>query len=55
MPLTPTTASNGIQFVRFTILGNQVPDYATNCPNGAYDGCRFVDLTEFEVYGAPAA
>ena len=54
VPLTPTTGTNGIQFVKITILGNQVPDYATNCPNGAYDGCQYVDLTELEVYGVPA-
>jgi hypothetical protein len=54
VPLTPTSGANGVQFVKFTILGNQVPDYATNCPNGAFDGCRYVDLTELEVYGAPA-
>ena len=32
--VTPTQASLGVQYVRFTILGNQVPDFATNCPNG---------------------
>ena len=42
----PTQASLGIQYVRFTILGNQVPDFAVNCPDGAYDGCTFTDLTE---------
>jgi len=33
--VTPTQGSLGVQYVRFTILGNQVPDFATNCPNGA--------------------
>ena len=47
----PTQASLGIQFVRFTILGNQVPDFAVNCPDGGYDGCAFTDLTELQVYG----
>jgi hypothetical protein len=54
VPLTPTSGVNGVQFVKFTILGNQVPDFATNCPDGAFDGCRFTDLTELEVYGAAA-
>ncbi len=47
----PTQASLGIQFVRFTILGNQVPDFAVNCPDGGYTGCTFTDLTELQVYG----
>ncbi|MEO6510512.1 MAG: M36 family metallopeptidase [Nocardioides sp.] len=54
VPLTPTTGVNGVQFVRFTILSNQVPDFATSCPNGAFDGCSFTDLTELEVYGTAA-
>ena len=49
--MTPTQGSLGVQYVRFTILGNQVPDFATNCPNGAYDGCTYTDLTELQVYG----
>jgi extracellular elastinolytic metalloproteinase len=44
---------DGIRFVRFTILGNQVPDFATNCPDGPYAGCQFTDLTEFAVLGTP--
>ena len=49
--VTPTQGSLGVQYVRFTILGNQVPDFATNCPNGQYDGCTYTDLTELQVYG----
>ena len=52
--LPPTAGATGVQFVRFTILGNQTPDFATNCPDGAYSGCSFTDLTEIEVYGAAA-
>jgi hypothetical protein len=52
--VTPTQGTTGVQFVKFTILGNQVPDFATNCPNGQFDGCRFTDLTELEVYGVLA-
>jgi extracellular elastinolytic metalloproteinase len=52
--VTPTQGTAGVQYVRFTILGNQVPDFATSCPLGAFDGCQFTDLTELEVYGVPA-
>jgi extracellular elastinolytic metalloproteinase len=41
----------GVRFVRFTMLGTQVPDFATNCPNGPYAGCEFMDMSELEVYG----
>ena len=54
-PVAPTAGSQGAKFVRFTILGNQTPDFATNCPNGAFSGCSFTDLTELEVYGTPAS
>ena len=47
--------ATGVKFVRFTILSNQSPDFATNCPDGAYSGCQYTDLTEIEVMGAPAA
>ncbi len=53
-PVTPTGGTAGVKFVRFTILGNQTPDFATNCPDGAFSGCSFTDLTEIEVYGSPA-
>jgi len=53
--VTPTQGTLGVRFVRFTILGNQVPDFATTCPNGPYDGCAFTDLSEFEVYGLAAS
>jgi hypothetical protein len=50
--LTPTAGTTGVRFVRFTILSNQVPDFATDCP-GAFTGCLHADLTELEVFGAP--
>lgn len=49
--LAPGTG-NGVQFVRFTIMSNQTPDFATNCPNGAYSGCSYTDLTELAVFGS---
>ena len=51
--LTPTAGTTGVRFVRFTILSNQVPNFATDCP-GAFTGCVHADLTELEVYGSPA-
>jgi len=52
--LAPGTG-NGVQFVRFTMLGNQTPNFAVNCPAGAFSGCAFTDLTELAVFGAPSA
>jgi hypothetical protein len=50
--LTPSAGTTGVQFVRFTILSNQVPDFATDCP-GPFTGCVHADLTELEVFGTP--
>ena len=50
----PTSAATGVSFVRLTISGNQTPDFATNCPNGAFSGCAFTDLTELAVVGSPS-
>jgi hypothetical protein len=47
-----TTA--GILFVRFTMKGTQVPGGQASCP-GNFSGCDFMDMSELEVYGAPAA
>ncbi len=41
----------GVQFVKFTMLSPQVPDFATNCPLGAFGGCQFTDMTEIEAFG----
>jgi hypothetical protein len=54
-PLTPAAGSATARYVRFTILGNQTPDFANSCPGGAFSGCQYTDLTEIEVYGRPAA
>lgn len=43
-----------VRFVRFTMRSPQVPDFATNCPDGAYGGCTYTDMTELEVFGVPA-
>lgn len=53
--VNPSAGSTGVKFVKFTILGNQTPDFATNCPDGAFSGCQYTDLTEVEVLGTPAA
>jgi extracellular elastinolytic metalloproteinase len=55
--INPVPASgsglNNVRYVKFTIESNQVPDFATNCPAGGFDGCSFADLTEVEVFGTP--
>jgi len=44
-----------VNFVRFTMVNNQLPgDPATLCP-GPFSGCLFLDMSELEVYGAPSA
>jgi extracellular elastinolytic metalloproteinase len=53
--LTPTAGTAGVRYVRFTILGNQVPTFATDCPDGPFAGCQYADLTELEVYGTPVS
>jgi hypothetical protein len=50
--ITPTAGATGVQYVRFTMLGNQTPDFTHNCPNGAFSGCSFTDLSELAVFGA---
>ena len=50
-PLTPAGGTVTARYVRFTIQGNQTPDFATCCPGGAFSGCQYTDLTEIEVYG----
>ncbi|HET7475382.1 MAG TPA: M36 family metallopeptidase [Dermatophilaceae bacterium] len=45
-------AVGGVRFVRFWMDSPQVPDFATNCPAGAFGGCVFMDMTEVQVFGA---
>jgi len=49
--LTPSGNAAGVQYVRFWMLSPQVPDFATNCPAGAFGGCTFTDMTEIQVFG----
>ncbi|MFI5735047.1 M36 family metallopeptidase [Kribbella sp. NPDC051587] len=49
--VTPTGNATGVQYVRFTMLSPQVPDFATNCPSGGLGGCQFTDMTEIQVFG----
>ena len=53
VPVHPTAGTAGVRYLRFTILGNQVPDFATSCPDGGFSGCQYADLTELEAYGTP--
>ncbi len=48
----PTAGATAVRYVKFTILSNQTPDFANNCPAGAYSGCSYTDLTELAVFGA---
>ena len=52
--VTPAGGASGVAYVRFTILGNQTPSFATTCPSGAYTGCSYTDMTELALYGTPA-
>lgn len=52
-PVAPALVTTGVQYVKFVMLSNQTPSFATTCPNGAYSGCQFTDLTELTVYGVP--
>ncbi|GAB1646004.1 M36 family metallopeptidase [Krasilnikovia sp. MM14-A1259] len=45
-------SGNGVKFLRYTMLGTQVPDLQGTCP-GAFSGCEDVDSTEIGVYGTP--
>jgi extracellular elastinolytic metalloproteinase len=49
------TPSEGVQYVRFTILSNLTPNFATACPNAPLAGCSFADVTELEVFGPVSA
>jgi hypothetical protein len=65
----PTAAADGVQYVRFTIKGDQVEDvaaangspgtFADICGNpdtsGGYTGCQYADMTELAVFGTPAS
>ncbi len=50
--VAPTGNTAGVKFVRFVMLSPQVPDFATNCPDGAFGGCQFTDMTEIQVFGS---
>jgi hypothetical protein len=49
--IAPDAPISGVRFVRFTMLSPQVPDFGTNCPDGAFGGCRFTDMSELQVFG----
>ncbi|QNE19606.1 peptidase M36 [Kribbella qitaiheensis] len=49
--LTPSGNATGIKFVRFVMLSPQVPNFSTNCPAGAFGGCKFTDMSEIQVFG----
>jgi hypothetical protein len=48
--------TSDVQFIKFTIQSNQVPDFDATCANGGGpNGCHFTDLSELEVFGTPPA
>ncbi|RZU20253.1 F5/8 type C domain-containing protein [Kribbella rubisoli] len=49
--VAPTGNATGVQYVRFVMTSPQVPDFKTNCPDGAFGGCQFTDMTEIQVFG----
>lgn len=52
--VVPTSGTLGVRYVKFVVLGNQTPAFASTCPDGAYTGCRFTDLSELAVRGLPS-
>jgi hypothetical protein len=53
VPLNAGTTAN-VKFVRFWMRGVQIPGGPAACP-GNFSGCDFMDMSEIEVYGAPAS
>lgn len=60
----PSGAADGVQYVRFTIAGDQVADVSGDtfenvCGNpdtsGGYTGCQYADMSELAVFGTPAS
>jgi hypothetical protein len=45
--------TEGVRYVRYTMLGTQVADEGGSCPSDL-SGCAFVDTVEVGVYGAAA-
>jgi extracellular elastinolytic metalloproteinase len=66
--VVPSGPADGVQYVRFTIAGDQVEEvaaangepgtFADICGNpstsGGYSGCQFADMSELAVFGTPA-
>jgi extracellular elastinolytic metalloproteinase len=48
------TAVEGVTHLRFWMDSPQVPNIETNCPDGAFGGCAFMDMTEVQLFGTPA-
>ncbi len=54
VPAEAQESVTDVRFVRFWMRSPQVPDLAEQCPEGPYAGCRFMDVTEIQVFGTPA-
>ena len=47
-----SATGSGVQFIRFTITSDQVPDFDSTCAGGGGpSGGHFVDLSELQVFG----
>jgi hypothetical protein len=53
-PVPLTAGGSNVRFIKFTMVAPQV-DRAADCAELAFSGCIFMDMTEIEVYGAPAS
>jgi extracellular elastinolytic metalloproteinase len=49
--LAPSGNAAGVKFVRFWMLSPQVANFSTACPAGGFNGCRFTDMSELQVFG----
>ncbi|MDQ3627401.1 MAG: M36 family metallopeptidase [Actinomycetota bacterium] len=54
VPVEAQESVTDVRFVRFWMRSPQVPDLAVQCPEGPYAGCRFMDVTEVQVFGPPS-
>ena len=53
MPLAAGTGS-AVQYVRYTILGNQAAARGVDCVNAPAEGCDWFDSQELEIFGTAA-
>lgn len=52
--LPVSTGGTAVTHVKLWMKGNQTPNFPLNCPDGAFSGCSYTDLSEIAVYGSPS-